>query len=100
MTTNDFKVEMADAMKRYNTFIVALGRTPDEFLRTLFILVHHAIDEYERLPPGLDHGIAVARDVTVILSRPVRRTFPFCNIYFNLHSDYYDNQRGRLRGRP
>ena len=28
MTTNDFKIEMADAMKRYESFIVALGRSP------------------------------------------------------------------------
>jgi hypothetical protein len=94
MTTADFKLEMADAMKRYNTFIVSLGRSPDEFLRTLFILVHHAIDEYESRPPGLSRGMAVARDVTVILSRRAGKARPFCNIYFNLHSDHWDYHQG------
>jgi hypothetical protein len=95
MTTADFKLEMVDAVKRYNRFIVSLGRSPDEFLTTLVLLMGKAIIEYESRP-DLSRGAAVARDVTVILSRREGKERPFCNIYFNLHSDYWDHYEGRL----
>jgi hypothetical protein len=46
-----------------------------------------AIDAYRGRAPGLRHGIAVDRHLTIILSESDGE-LPLCGIYFNLHSPY------------
>ena len=46
-----------------------------------------AIDAFENRAPGLRHGIALDRHVTIMLSE-TDEPRPLCGIYFNLHSPY------------
>ena len=46
-----------------------------------------AIKAYENRGAGLRHGIALDRQITVILSQSDNDR-PLCGIYFNLHSPY------------
>jgi hypothetical protein len=47
-----------------------------------------AIKAYEQRGPNLRHGIALDREVTIILSQ-TENGRPLCGIYFNLHSPYH-----------
>jgi hypothetical protein len=53
----------------------------------LISLLTKAIKAYENRGPQLRHGIALDRQVTVILSQS-DGPHPLCGIYFNLHSPY------------
>jgi len=90
MNVDSFKVEIGEAMENYDRFVVCLEKTPDEFEATLNSLVQKAIKAYENRTAGLRNGIALDKEVTVILSQGdgVR---PLCGIYFNLHSPYRKN---------
>lgn len=46
-----------------------------------------AIQAYENRAPGLRHGIALDKHITIILSQTESER-PLCGIYFNLHSPY------------
>jgi hypothetical protein len=46
-----------------------------------------AVHAYETRPAGLRHGIALDRQLTIILSQ-TDGTRPMCGIYFNLSSPY------------
>jgi hypothetical protein len=46
-----------------------------------------AIKAYENRGASLRHGIALDRQITVILSQ-TESDRPLCGIYFNLHSPY------------
>src|SRR5579871_1426003 len=87
LAIEDFLQEMAGAVKSYEKFVVCVEKTPDEFLKSLQSLMAKAIAAFENREPGLRHGIALDRQVTIILSQndDVR---PLCGIYFNLHSPY------------
>ena len=74
-------------MHNYEKFIVCIEKTPDEFLKSLESLVEKAIKAFESRGPGLRHGIALDRQVTIILSE-TDSPRPLCGIYFNLHSPY------------
>ena len=74
-------------MKTYDKYVVCLDKTPDEFQASLVSLLQKAIKAYESRGPQLRHGIALDRQVTVILSQN-ESTRPLCGIYFNLHSPY------------
>ncbi|HYG35332.1 MAG TPA: hypothetical protein VEC99_11135 [Clostridia bacterium] len=74
-------------MKAYDRFIVCIDKTPDEFHASLLSLLNKAIKAYESRGPQLRHGIALDRQVTVILSQNDNPR-PLCGIYFNLHSPY------------
>ena len=87
-----FKKEIAEAVKAYGKYIVCLGKTPEDFETTLVSLMNKAIKAYESRGPGLRHGIALDKQVTVILSQSDGPA-PLCGIYFNLHSPY---QKGAL----
>jgi hypothetical protein len=47
-----------------------------------------AIQAYENRAPGLRHGIALDRQITIILSQS-EASQPLCAIYFNLHTPYH-----------
>jgi hypothetical protein len=87
VTVDSFKHEIALAIKAYDQFIVCLGKTPDEFEAALVSLLGKAIKAYETRGPQLRHGIALDKQITVILSQ-TDTARPLCGIYFNLHSPY------------
>jgi hypothetical protein len=70
--------------------VVCLDKTPEDFAASLNSLVAKAIMAYESRGEGLRHGIALDKQVTVILSQSDDAR-PLCGIYFNLHSPYQKN---------
>ncbi len=87
MTADSFKQEIAQAMRAYEKYIICIEKTPDEFRAALLSLLAKAINAYETREPHLRHGIALDRQVTIILSQ-TDGPRPLCGIYFNLHSPY------------
>ena len=87
MTTELFSQEIAEAMKAYEKYIVCIDKTPEEFEASLTSLLSKAIKAYESRGPDLRHGIALDKQITVILSQSDTAR-PLCGIYFNLHSPY------------
>jgi hypothetical protein len=83
----DFQQEIAAAVKSYDKFVVCVEKTPDEFLKSLQSLMGKAITAFENRAPGLRHGIALDRQVTIMLSENDGAR-PLCGIYFNLHSPF------------
>ena len=87
MAVEDFREEIAGAVKNYDKFVVCVDKTPDEFLKSLQSLMGKAITAFENRASGLRHGIALDRQVTIMLSEN-EDARPLCGIYFNLHSPY------------
>ncbi len=87
LPVKEFANEIAAAVRHYDKFIVCVEKTPDDFLTSLQSLMAKAIAAYEKRAPGLRHGIALDRHVTIILSEN-NGDRPLCGIYFNLHSPY------------
>jgi hypothetical protein len=87
MTVDSFKREIADAVKNYDRHVVCLQKTPDEFEAALNSLLQKAIKAFETRTAGMRHGIALDKEVTIILSQSDEAR-PLCGIYFNLHSPY------------
>lgn len=90
MTIETFKREIAEAVRAYDKFVVCLDKTPEDFEAALVSLVQKAIKAYETRGENLRHGIALDKQVTVILSQSDDPR-PLCGIYFNLHSPYKRN---------
>lgn len=78
---------MAEALKAYDKFVVCIDKVPEECETSLRSLMEKAIKAYENRGPNLRHGIALDRQVTIILSQ-TENDRPLCGIYFNLHSPY------------
>jgi hypothetical protein len=87
VTADTFKQEMADALKAFEKYIVCIDKVPEECEASLRSLMDKAIKAYENRGPHLRHGIALDRQVTIILSQTENER-PLCGIYFNLHSPY------------
>ena len=87
MTVETFRQEIDEALQAYDKYIVCLNKTPDECAASLHSLVEKAIKAYKTRAPELRHGIALDREVTVILSQ-TDADRPLCGIYFNLSSPY------------
>jgi hypothetical protein len=87
VTAETFRQEIDEAMKAYDKYVICIDKTPEEFHSTLLSLLNKAIKAYESRGPQLRHGIALDRQVTVILSQNDGPR-PLCGIYFNLHSPY------------
>ena len=90
MTVETFKKEIAASVKAYDKFVMCLEKSPEEFEASMNSLMQKAIIAYENRSPGMRHGLALDKQVTIILSQSdgVR---PLCGIYFNLHSPYQKN---------
>lgn len=86
-----FKKEIAAATKAYDKYIICVDKTPEDFEASLLSLMHKAIKAYESRGAGMRHGIALDKQVTVILSQSDDDARPMCGIYFNLHSPYQRN---------
>ncbi len=95
MTAETFKPEIVEAMKAYEKHVICIDKTPDEFEASLFSLLAKAIKAYETRGPQLRHGIALDRQVTIILSQN-EGPRPLCGIYFNLHSPYQKHGQPEL----
>ena len=87
VTVETFRPEITEAMKAYDRYIICIGKTPDEFEVSLLSMIKKAIKAYETRGPELRHGIALDKQITVILSQNDGPR-PMCGIYFNLHSPY------------
>jgi hypothetical protein len=92
LQVEDFQQEVADAVRNYEKFVVCVEKTPDEFLKSLQSLMGKAITAFEDRAPGLRHGIALDRQVTIMLSENDDAR-PLCGIYFNLSSPYRSKKR-------
>ena len=87
MTAETFKQEIADALKSYDRYIVCIDKTPEDFETSLQSLMEKAIKAYLNRGPHLRHGIALDKQITIILSQ-TEQDLPLCGNYFNLHSPY------------
>lgn len=87
MTVETFKPEIVEAVKAYDKFVICIDKTPDQFQESLLSLMQKAISAYQTRGPGMRHGIALDKQVTIILSQTDDER-PLCGIYFNLHSPY------------
>jgi hypothetical protein len=85
-----FKKEITTAVKAYDKFVVCLEKSPEEFEAALSSLMQKAIKAYDSRGAGMRHGIALDKQVTIILSQNDGPR-PLCGIYFNLHSPYQKN---------
>lgn len=85
-----FKKEIAAAVRAYEKYVVCLEKSLEEFEAALASLLVKAIKAYETRGPGMRHGIALDKHVTIILSQSDAAR-PLCGIYFNLHSPYQKN---------
>ena len=95
VTAATFKHEIAEALKAFESYIVCIDKTPEEFEASLVSLLAKAIRAYESRGPQLRHGIALDKHVTVILSQ-TDGPAPLCGIYFNLHSPYQRQSSSRM----
>jgi hypothetical protein len=87
VTVETFNQEIAEAVKAYDKYIICIDKTPDQFETALSSLMNKAIKAYETRGANLRHGIALDKQVTIILSQTDEER-PLCGIYFNLHSPY------------
>ena len=87
MTVDSFQREIDEAVKTYDRYVVCLHKTPEEFAASLTSLLQKAIKAFNTRPAGMRHGIALDKEVTIILSQSDEAR-PLCGIYFNLHSPY------------
>lgn len=87
MTVETFEKEIAEALRAFDKYIVCLEKCPEDCETSLRSLMAKAIKAYEERGPNLRHGIALDRQVTIILSQTDNGR-PLCGIYFNLHSPY------------
>ena len=97
MTVDTFKHEIADAVKAYDKFVVCIDKTPEDCEASLRSLMEKAIKAYENRGAHLRHGIALDRQVTIILSQ-TDNDRPLCGIYFNLSSPYH-KKNGKTVGK-
>jgi hypothetical protein len=87
VTVETFKREIAAAVKAYDKYIVCIDKVPEDLVVSLNSLMTKAIKAYENRGEGMRHGIALDKQVTIILSQSDEER-PLCGIYFNLHSPY------------
>ena len=87
MTVDTFKHEISEAVKAYEKYIICLDKTPEDCEGSLRSLMEKAIKAYENRGAQLRHGIALDKQVTIILSQTESER-PLCGIYFNLYSPY------------
>ena len=87
VTVETFQKEIAAAVKAYDKYVICIDKTPEDFEASLISLLNKALKAYESRGPQLRHGIALDKQITVILSQNDGPR-PLCGIYFNLHSPY------------
>lgn len=98
MTVETFKQEIAEAVKAYENYIICVDKTPDQCLLSLNSLMEKAINAYNNRLANLRHGIALDKQITIILSQTDGER-PLCGIYFNLSSPYHKRHAAKS-GKP
>ncbi len=93
LTPDTFESELQDALKSFDRFIICIDKTPDECRASLISLLEKAITAYVNREPHLRHGIALDKQITVMLSQ-CDKDRPLCGVYFNLSSPYHKAKRG------
>ncbi len=88
LTVETFKREIAEALRNYDKYIICIDKTPEDCESSLKSLMDKAVKAYINRAPGLRHGIALDKQVTIILSQTDEER-PLCGIYFNLSSPYH-----------
>lgn len=88
MTVDTFKQEIAEALKAFEKYVVCIDKTPEQCEASLRSLVEKAIKVYDDRGPNQRHGIALDKQVTIILSQTEGER-PLCGIYFNLFTPYH-----------
>jgi hypothetical protein len=88
VTAETFRHEIQDALKAYEKYIVCLDKVPERAEESLNSLMEKAIKAYVNRGPNLRHGIALDKQITIILSQTEGER-PLCGIYFNLSSPYH-----------
>jgi hypothetical protein len=94
VTVESFQTEVNEALKAYDRHVVCIDKTPDQLEQGLKSLLDKAVRAYVNRAPGLRHGIALDKQVTVILSQTDGER-PLCGIYFNLSSPYRKQQQAK-----
>jgi hypothetical protein len=87
LTVETFQAEILEALQAFEKHIICIDKTPEECREALLSLMDKAIRAYVSRGPFLRHGIALDKQVTIILSQ-TEHDRPLCGIYFNLHSPY------------
>jgi hypothetical protein len=98
VTVDSFKPEIAEALKAFEKYIVCLDKTPEECEASLTSLMEKAIKAYQNRGPNLRHGIALDKQITIILSQTEGEK-PLCGIYFNLSSPYHKKSAPKAAGK-
>ncbi len=88
VTADTFKLEIEDALKAYEKYVICIDKTPEGANESLRSLMEKAIKAYLNRGPNLRHGIALDKQITIILSQ-TESDRPLCGIYFNLSSPYH-----------
>ncbi len=87
LTVEMFTQEISEAVRNFEKYVVCLDKTPEECGEALERLVDKAIKAYLSRGTNLRHGIALDKQITIILSQ-TENGRPLCGIYFNLSSPY------------
>jgi hypothetical protein len=87
ISVDTFESEIEEALRAFDKHVVCIDKTPEECRGALVTLMDKAIRAYLSRGPHLRHGIALDKQVTIILSQ-TENDRPLCGIYFNLHSPY------------
>lgn len=87
LTVEMFRQEIAEAARSFEKYVVCLDKTPEECEEALGRLLEKALKAYATRGATLRHGIALDKQVTIILSQTENEK-PLCGIYFNLFSPY------------
>jgi hypothetical protein len=87
LSVETFETEIQEALKAFERHIICIDKTPEECRAAVGSLMDKAIRAYLSRGPHLRHGIALDKQVTIILSQ-TENDRPLCGIYFNLHSPY------------
>jgi len=87
LTVETFESEILDAIKAYDKYVVCIDKVPEDCKESLLSLMEKAVKAYTTRAPGFRHGIALDKQLTIILSQ-TEGDRPLCGIYFNLHSPY------------
>ena len=89
-----FRQEIDAAMRSYDRHVVCVFKSPDDCLEAIERLMLKAIKAYENRAEGMRHGIALDKEITIMLSQS-ESAAPRCGIYFNLHTPYSREHGGR-----
>lgn len=94
LSAETFAPEIEEALKNFDRFIVCLDKPPVDCAGSLKSLMEKAVKAYLNRGAQLRHGIALDRQITIILSQQQKDERPLCAIYFNLSSPYHKQKGG------